>query len=147
MCTRGTVAQIFIDSRTLHIKRLAGKFKQHTNVPYRCTSTVTKKSVTYQRIVVSLPLQKRCNVYFLAKIDAYRIYLRTLPYRTAILRAQSISCTNYTIKQKKSCVKKKFCGTLNFESITTLNAMLRVALEVPMASVNFLFFVFSVTTV
>ena len=34
MCTPSIVARIFIDGRTLHIKRLVGKFKQRTNVPY-----------------------------------------------------------------------------------------------------------------
>ena len=51
MCTPGTVARIFIDGRTLHIKRLLGKFKQRANVPYpyHC-----KKGVPYQR-TVSIP--------------------------------------------------------------------------------------------
>ena len=31
MCT---VARIFINGRTLHIKRLFGKFKQRTNMPF-----------------------------------------------------------------------------------------------------------------
>ena len=65
MCTPGTVAQIFIDGRTWHIKRLVGKFKQRTNVPY---------PYHYKK---GLP-------YFLAKVETYRIVL-TYPYRTAIL--------------------------------------------------------------
>ena len=49
MCTTGTVAQIFINCRKLHIKRLIGKFKQRTNVPYLYHY---KKGVPYQRTVL-----------------------------------------------------------------------------------------------
>ena len=53
MWTHGTAARIFIDGRTLHIKRLGGKFKHRTNVPYQ---------YHYKKGVIP----------FLAKIEAYR---------------------------------------------------------------------------
>ena len=58
MRTPGKVAQIFIDGRALHIKRLVGKPKQRTYVPYEYHY---KKSVGYQRTVPA-PFQKRRTV-------------------------------------------------------------------------------------
>ena len=54
--TPGTVARIFIDGRTLHIKRLVSKFKQRTNVPYPITKKAYRTSL----------------LYFWAKIEAHR---------------------------------------------------------------------------
>ena len=74
MCMPGTVAQIFIDGRTLHIKCFAGKFKQRTNVP--------------------VPLQKWRTV-FLSKNSG-------LPYRTAILGVQRVVCKRETFVQRET---------------------------------------------
>ena len=63
MCTPCTVALIFFDERTLHIKRLIGKFKQQTNVPYPYHH---KKGVPhfsqFLKRTVPVPLQKRRTV-------------------------------------------------------------------------------------
>ena len=66
VCTPGTVAQIFIDGRTLHIKRLVVKFKQRINVPY---------SHHYKNYKKAYRTSLR---YFLAKFEAYRNVLPSL---------------------------------------------------------------------
>ena len=65
-CTPGTVARIFIDSRTLHMKRLSANSNSAptTNVPY---------PYHYKK--------RRCVPYFLAKIEVYCI---VFTYRTVM---------------------------------------------------------------
>ena len=57
MCTPGTVTRIFIDGRTLHIKRFVGKFKQRTvPVPLQKKRTVAKPEMETGRVEILRPV-------------------------------------------------------------------------------------------